>query len=205
MVQFLAQNAGYPEAARDAGFEGTVFIRFVVETDGSISNIEALKDQTPGGGLKDASLNAVRAMNYMEKKWNPGMQKGKPVRVRVVVPVKFKLDFDETQYSIETDFRPNGNISKQLEGVWKIISINNDIIPRNNNLLIEFKTGAKVIFTYNEKIDEDGSWKISQDSKKIIISYIDGSESEVWGIKILDKDRLCIIDPKMGSFELIKQ
>jgi protein TonB len=205
MVTFLAQNAGYPEAARDAGFEGTVFVRFVVETNGSISNIEVLKDQTPGGGLKDASLNAVRAMNYMEKKWNPGMQKGKPVRVRVVVPVKFKLDFDEAQYSIETDFRPNGNISKQLEGVWKIISINNDSIPRNNNLFIEFKTGAKVIFTYNEKIDEDGSWKISQDSKKIIISYIDGSESEVWGIKILDKDRLCIIDSKMGSFELIKQ
>jgi TonB family protein len=205
MVTFLAENAGYPEAAREAGFEGTVFIRFVVETDGSISSIEALKDQTPGGGLKDASLNAVRAMNNMEKKWNPGMQKGKPVRVRVVVPVKFKLDFEDAQYSIETDFRPNGNITKQLEGVWKIISINNDIIPQNNNLLIEFKTGAKVIFTYNEKVDKDGSWKISKDSKKIIISKPYESESEVWGIKILDKDRLCIIDSKMGSFELIKQ
>jgi len=91
MVQFLGQNAGYPEAALDAGFEGTVFIRFVVETDGSISNIEVIKDMTPGGGLSDAALEAVRVMNNMEEKWNPGMQSGKPVRVRVVVPVKFTL------------------------------------------------------------------------------------------------------------------
>jgi protein TonB len=74
-----------------AGFEGTVFIRFVVETDGTISNIEVLKDQTPGGGLKEAALDAVNAMNSMDKKWNPGLHRGIPVRVRVVAPVKFKL------------------------------------------------------------------------------------------------------------------
>jgi protein TonB len=91
MVTFLGQKAGYPSMAREAGFEGTVFIRFVVEPDGNISNIEVLKDQTPGGGLKDAALKAVQAMNTMGEKWNPGKQRGNPVRVRVVVPVKFKL------------------------------------------------------------------------------------------------------------------
>jgi len=91
MVSFLGQKAGYPSMAREAGFEGTVFIRFVVEPDGSISNIEILKDQTPGGGLKDAALKAVQSMNTMNEKWNPGKQRGNPVRVRVVVPVKFKL------------------------------------------------------------------------------------------------------------------
>jgi protein TonB len=91
MVQFLGQKAGYPSMAREAGFEGTVFVRFVVEPDGSISNIEVVKDQTPGGGLKDAALKAVNSMNTMNEKWNPGKQRGNPVRVRVVVPVKFKL------------------------------------------------------------------------------------------------------------------
>jgi TonB family protein len=91
MISFLGLKAGYPNEAKMAGFEGTVFIRFVVETDGTISNIEVLKDQTPGGGLKEAALDAVNAMNSMDKKWNPGLHRGIPVRVRVVAPVKFKL------------------------------------------------------------------------------------------------------------------
>jgi protein TonB len=77
--------------AREAGFEGTVFVRFVVEPDGRISNVEVLKDNTPGGGLKEAALKAVESMNQMGDRWNPGKQRGNPVRVRVVVPVKFKL------------------------------------------------------------------------------------------------------------------
>jgi protein TonB len=91
MVSFIGQKAGYPSMAREAGFEGTVFVRFVVESDGTVTNVEILKDNTPGGGLKEAALRAVQSMNQMGEKWNPGKQRGNPVRVRMVVPVKFKL------------------------------------------------------------------------------------------------------------------
>lgn len=91
MIAFLGQKAGYPRMALESGFEGKVFIRFVVEADGSISNAEILKDQTPGGGLAEASLNAVKAMNDMSQKWIPGTQDGLPVRINVTVPVVFRL------------------------------------------------------------------------------------------------------------------
>jgi TonB family protein len=203
MVQFLGQNAGYPEAAREAGFEGTVFIRFVVETDGSISNIQVLKDQTPGGGLKDAALNAVRAMNNMGKKWNPGMQSGKPVRVRVVVPVKFKLGYDEPEFSIETKYKPSVNTKQLLIGKWKIISTNGEKIPEEEKEMIEFKQDSKIIMTSNDDVFEIDLWKINKDGNKI--NFIrDGVEFEFWGIVSLYRENLKLADKRIGIIELKK-
>jgi TonB family protein len=203
MVQFLGQNAGYPEAAREAGFEGTVFVRFVVETNGSISNIEVLKDQTPSGGLKDAALNAVRAMNNMEKKWNPGMQSGKPVRVRVVVPVKFKLDFDEPEFSIETKYKPSVNTTQLLIGKWKVISMNGEIIPEEEKEIIEFIQDSKIIMTSIDDVFEIDLWRINKDGKKIDILK-DGEAFEFWGIISLDKENLKLADRSFGIIELKK-
>jgi protein TonB len=205
MVQFLGQNAGYPEAAREAGFEGTVFIRFVVETDGSISNVEVLKDQTPGGGLKEAALSAVEAMNEMPGKWKPGMQRGNPVRVRVVVPVKFKLaDDDIITYSIETDYKAKGNEANLLEGVWRLTFINSIEIPEQDNLRLEFKSNSDLIFSNNEGIAEKSKWKLSKGSKKIEIIDADASATDFWGIKFLSKDEAILIDVEIGEMRLKK-
>jgi TonB family protein len=205
MVQFLGQNAGYPETAREAGFEGTVFIRFVVETDGSISNVEVLKDQTPGGGLKEAALSAVEAMNEMPGKWNPGMQRGNPVRVRVVVPVKFKLtDDDIITYSIETDYKAKGNEANLLEGVWQLTFINSIEIPEQDNLRLEFKSNSDLIFSNNEGIAEKSKWKLSKGSKKIEIIDADASATDFWGIKFLSKDEAILIDVEIGEMRLKK-
>jgi TonB family protein len=205
MVQFLGQNAGYPPTAREAGFEGTVFVRFVVEADGSISNIEVVRDQTPGGGLKEAAIKAVEAMNEMPKKWNPGMQRGKPVRVRVVVPIKFKLGFDEVKtFSIETDYKAKGNEAKLLEGVWRLTFINSIEIPEQENMRLEFKSNSDLTFSNNEDVSEKSKWKLSKDSKKIEIIDADASEPNFWGIKFLSKDEAILMDAEIGEMRLKK-
>jgi TonB family protein len=203
MVMFLAKNAGYPETAREAGFEGSVFVRFIVETDGSITNIEVLKDQTPGGGLKEAALAAVEAMNDMPKRWNPGMQRGKPVRVRVVVPLKFKLTDDGPKiYSIETDYKVKGKEAKLLHGEWKLTSLNSFEIPESDNMRLEFKSNSDLIFSNNQGIAEKSNWKLSKDSKKIEIKDSETSEPDLWGIKVLNEDEVIFMDAKMGEMRL---
>ena len=203
MVMFLAKNAGYPETAREAGFEGSVFVRFIVETDGSITNIEVLKDQTPGGGLKEAALAAVEAMNDMPKRWNPGMQRGKALRVRVVVPLKFKLTDDGPKtYSIETDYKVKGKEAKLLHGEWKLTSLNSFEIPETDNMRLEFKSNSDLIFSNNQGIAEKSKWKLSKDSKKIEIKDSETSEPDLWGIKVLNADEAIFMDAKMGEMKL---
>ena len=74
----------YPEIARKAGIEGRVIVQFVVEKDGSVSNAEVLKGI--GGGCDEAALKAIT-----ETRFTPGMQRKKPVRVRMTIPVVFRI------------------------------------------------------------------------------------------------------------------
>lgn len=86
MMKFLAVNVKYPVEARIYGVQGKVFVKFIVEKDGSISNIQIAK------GL-DQSLNkeAIRVISSFPA-WKPGRQSGKPVRTQFVLPVYFKLE-----------------------------------------------------------------------------------------------------------------
>lgn len=82
---FLGENMKYPKAAIDNKVEGTVFVSFTVEQDGSLSDIKV--DRKLGSGTDE---EAVRVLS-LSKRWNPGMQNGKVVRVKYNIPVKFKL------------------------------------------------------------------------------------------------------------------
>jgi len=90
MTSYLAKVVEYPLMARDMGYEGKVFISFVVETDGTISGIEIKKDQTPGGGMANSAKKAVEKM-AKESCWQAAEQKGRKVRLRLTVPVQFKI------------------------------------------------------------------------------------------------------------------
>ncbi len=85
MLSFIYANISYPKIARENGIMGMVVIRFVVEKDGLITNMEALKDI--GGGCAEEAMRVIRTM----PKWNPGEQNGNSVRVSFVLPVKFEL------------------------------------------------------------------------------------------------------------------
>ncbi len=86
LMQYLAWNIKYPKEAKLLHEQGRVFIRFVVETDGSITHIRVLRGAAP---LLDEE--AVRVVRNMPR-WIPGSQRGKPVRVIFNLPVKFTLE-----------------------------------------------------------------------------------------------------------------
>lgn len=85
LQKWLAQNMTYPAAAAENGIEGRVIVAFVVETDGSVSDVKIARGVDPS--LDREALSVVKRM----PKWIPGMQNGAPVRVKYNVPVTFKL------------------------------------------------------------------------------------------------------------------
>ena len=84
-VEFMSKNIVYPTMAKESGIQGTVYVKFVVEPDGSMSNITMLRGI--GGGCDEEALRVVR----MLPKWKPGKQNGNPVRVWFTLPIKFTL------------------------------------------------------------------------------------------------------------------
>jgi periplasmic protein TonB len=75
----------YPPKAEEMNIQGIVYIQFVVEKDGSITDVQAVKGI--GGGCDELAVKVVKN----SPKWNPGRQRGKAVRSRKVVPIRFKL------------------------------------------------------------------------------------------------------------------
>ena len=90
LLSYLAKNLRYPTVARENGIEGRLYVRFVVNQDGSIEDAEVLRDI--GGGCGDAALKVVESMNDLPQRWSPGKQGGKNVRVKYTLPVTFTLD-----------------------------------------------------------------------------------------------------------------
>ncbi len=86
MYKWLEKNLTYPPQARDAGIEGIVYVEFVVERDGSITNVR-IKHSVLGGGTEEAAMDAVKKM----PKWEPGKQRNRPVRSMFVLPIQFQL------------------------------------------------------------------------------------------------------------------
>ena len=83
-LEGLQSRIQYPELARRAGIEGTVFVQFVVDENGNVVDPVCVRE--PGGGTCEEALRAVRAA-----KFEPGRQRGKPVKVRFSLPVRFRL------------------------------------------------------------------------------------------------------------------
>lgn len=83
--KYISQELKYPEEARRNGIEGKVYIQFVVNKDGSIDAVNAVKGI--GGGCDKEAVRVIQnAPNFI-----PGMQEGKPVYVRMILPLTFKL------------------------------------------------------------------------------------------------------------------
>lgn len=82
---YVMTNLKYPAQAKRLGIEGKVFVEFVVERDGSITNVKALRGI--GAGCDAEALKVIKE----SPNWNPGVQMGKEVRVRRVIPITFRL------------------------------------------------------------------------------------------------------------------
>jgi len=86
LYEFLGENMIYPQMARESGIQGIVYVTFVVEPSGAITNVRVLRDI--GGGCGEEATRVVKAM----PNWKAGKQRGKAVRVQFNLPVKFTLE-----------------------------------------------------------------------------------------------------------------
>jgi protein TonB len=85
LMKFLSDNIRYPVIAQENGIQGRVICSFVVEKDGSITDVQVVRGVDPS-----LDKEAVRVIQSMPK-WKPGKQRGKPVRVRFTLPIVFRL------------------------------------------------------------------------------------------------------------------
>ena len=85
LFEYLGKNIKYPSMARENGITGTVYVTFVVEGNGEISDVKKLRGI--GGGCDEEAMRVVKAM----PSWRAGKQNGKSVRVQYNLPIKFTL------------------------------------------------------------------------------------------------------------------
>lgn len=133
---FLARNIHYPAVDKNNNIQGKVFIQFIVEKDGSLSNIKVLRspDQTLGD-------EAARVIS-ISPKWKPGIQNGRAVRVMYTVPITFTLSID--------DDKP-----KMLNSVEVTAYGKPDSNKKSARSIINASTEALIIIDGKEKTYED--------------------------------------------------
>ncbi len=83
MIEFLSENIKYPKEALERGERGTVYVGFVVDTDGTITDVSVVRSVSKA--LDEAAVETVKKM----PKWTPGKNKGKNVRVKYMLPITF--------------------------------------------------------------------------------------------------------------------
>lgn len=171
--QYVASKLQYPAQATQQGIEGKVYVQFVVEKDGSLSNITTVKGI--GGGCDEEAVRVLKE----SPKWKPGLQRGRAVKVRMILPITFKLGEGEykdklvriTVDEAQTDnkkLRVNANYS---DGAWS-----GTIYDEGGELL----AGVNIIVsnTSNGTVsDIDGTFKLKADeSQDLHLSFV-GYES----------------------------
>lgn len=83
--QYVGERLKYPNQARRMGIQGKVFVQFVVDKDGKLNDVEAIKGI--GAGCDEEAVRVISGAPH----WKPGKQRGRPVKVRMILPITFKL------------------------------------------------------------------------------------------------------------------
>jgi len=115
LLKFVANNVKYPEKAKDEEISGRVFISFVIETDGSVSNVEVKRGI--GGGCDEEAVRVIKSL----PNWKPGIKDGKPVRVSYMMPINFKLTDDTPTKSVKKTEANKPDMKPNADGVYQIV------------------------------------------------------------------------------------
>ncbi len=140
--QFIGENLRYPADALVNNIQGSVLISFVVEVDGTLNDMKV--DRKLGYGTDEEALKVLKS----SKRWNPGMQNGKPVRVKYNIPIKFA----KPNYSLNAVTPQTVKISGENTGedvVYNFISLENP--PQYNGGLQKFYTFINENIKYPEE------------------------------------------------------
>ena len=148
MFDFISKNVKYPESAKNQGLEGKVYVKFVVEKDGSLSSFQVLR-----GVSEDIDAEAIRVLKAMPK-WKPGMQDGKTVRVQYVMPFKFQLTGNENTMTALSGTHWMGTGIGYQDGSKFVMDMTMDFYNDNDGLFVmklmaqdqEGKTTPQTVF-----------------------------------------------------------
>lgn len=129
LVKYVQNNLKYPESAKKNKQEGRVFVGFVVEKDGSISNVSVMR-----GVCEELDNEAVRVVKTLPK-FTPGMHGGKPVRVQYTLPIAFMLNDENTLTALSgTNWEGRGIGTK--DGVKYIMEMTMDFYNNDDGLFV---------------------------------------------------------------------
>ena len=169
MMKYVSENIKYPEKAKDDGIQGRVFISFVVEKDGSVSNVKVVRGI--GGGCDEEAARVIAGM----PKWQPGMQKGKPVRVNYMMPVFFKLTEDQPAKPVEKSDMSKVDMKPDKNGVYQIVE-EMPQFPGGENKLMEYI--AKNL-TYPQEARDKGI------DGRVFVAMVIEKDGSVSNVKVL--------------------
>jgi TonB family protein len=142
--QFLAQNLKYPAKARETDIQGRVFLTFVVEKDGTLSDVKVVKGL--GSGLDEESVRVLKK----SPRWIAGKQSGKKVRQQFTVPINFTLVKDDKKAAVHKSVTESGHFPGDNEAIYQYLAktIHYPAKARENNIQ------GKVFISF--VIEEDG-------------------------------------------------
>ena len=130
LFDFISKSVKYPEAAKEKGIEGKVYVQFVIEKDGSLSSFTVLR-----GVSDELDAEAIRVLKMMPK-WKPGMNDGKPVRVQYTIPFYFKLNGAENTLTALSGTKWDGKGEGTKDGTNFVMEMTMDFYNNDDGLFV---------------------------------------------------------------------
>ncbi|MDO5571899.1 MAG: TonB family protein [Bacteroidales bacterium] len=163
LLEYMNNNVKYPELALKNGIQGRVMVSFVVNKDGSISDVEVVRGVDPL--LDEAAVKAIQGM----PKWIPGKQKGQTVRVKYTVPVNFGL---QKQSNTPAQNAPTTNVQPSDTNSEPIFTVVEDVPT--------FTDGDKELMAFLAKnIKYPVEAQIKGIQGKVIVGFVVNSKGEL--------------------------
>ena len=182
-MKFLAKNIKYPVAAQQAKIEGRVIVQFVVERDGSISDIHTMRSVSP-----ELDAEAIRVVSLMPK-WKPGKQRGKAVAVKYTMPIMFRLQTPAPKKEETVPFQQI-NLKVDKDASKEDVAAIENFFKNRNDKGMEIRTTLKL-----------------GDDKKSNVMWIRGAEDKLPLIivddKVMGKGRDILSEMNPGQIEAI--
>ncbi len=139
MMRFVSDNIRYPKDAMEAKKEGRALVEFVIETDGSISDVSVVKEVYPS--IDEEAIRVVKSM----PKWTPGEQDGKKVRVKFMMPITFKLQGSSENKTVPLEIIPTGGKGNGPDPLFIVDGkeVSSDVVIKIDSKTIESITVLK--------------------------------------------------------------
>jgi len=191
MTGFVASNIKYPQDAIDEGKEGRVFVSFVVEKDGWVSNVKVLK-----GVCESIDEEAARVVRGMPR-WKPGMKDGKPARVSFQLPVTFKLDQMNNEYktivrTVIAEDESGEHSTKSSTATYPDDPVEGNMKPDKNGVyqiveeMPKFPGGEQAMFKFiSENVKYPQEAKDKNISGRVFVNFVVEKDGSVDEVKVL--------------------